>query len=59
MDKRYVIFDTATNSVVGTWFGNSVVDPEIAKSVAGKLNADRKPEYQTLTVATLIFDTEI
>lgn len=55
MDKKYAVLDTALNQFLAI----GVTDKESAKNEAARLNAAKKPQFQTYTVVTVIFDPEV
>lgn len=55
MDKKYAVLDTALNQFVAI----GATDKRSAKAEATRLNAARKPEFQTYTVVTVVFDPEV
>lgn len=59
---RYAVVNLADPEnpvVVGFWDGNLFADADAAKAQASSLNRAMKPDFQTYTVATLTFDTEV
>lgn len=58
MDKQYGVFNTALGTFVQ--FQDGVLfDARTAKARARCWNAAMKPEHQSYTVATIIFDPEV
>ena len=55
MDKKFAIFNTATNQFSGFVYD----DATDAKLNARALNLALKPQFQNYTVATIIFDPEV
>lgn len=53
--KHYMVIETRT----GQQWGQLTTDVKAAKAVSAELNNNMKPEYQTYTVATVIFDPEV
>lgn len=61
MDKFYAVYNTGLGAFVfaGGIDNGITADKEEAKRVAREFNGAMKPEHQTYTVVTVIFDPEV